>query len=671
VSGADQRQTGDPRRADANEPQSVEGGDQPETGQEMSEIVARYERQLRMFEAVASTTPDFVYVFDLHGRFLYANRRLLEVWGMQLENVVGKTCRELGYEQWHHDMHMREIAEVIANKTPIKGEVPFKAPLTGVFGVYEYIFTPVLGPDGAVELIAGTTRDVTDRKRAEEALRDSEERYRGLVTATSDVIYRMNADWSEMRFLSGRDIIPDTLEPSRSWLNTYIHPDDQAAVTAAIQAALDSRRIFEFEHRVLRLDGSLGWTFSRAVPLLDADGQIVEWFGAATDITQRKRFEEQLRETAKLESVGLLAGGIAHDFNNLLTGILGNASLVADTLPHSDINRAPVEEVIRAAERASLLTGQLLAYAGKGRVETRRIHLSELVRDIGGLVETVTPKSARIHFDLAPDLPAVEVDSAQIQQVVMNLVINAAEAIGQEHGSVLVKTGLQQVDQQYLSTLRMAYEISPGSYVTLDVEDTGCGMDEATLARIFDPFFTTKFHGRGLGLSAVLGIVRSHKGALKVYSAPGRGTTFKLLLPAVGEPADTAAVTGPVPDLRGEGVILVVDDESTVRTIARTTLERYGYTVLLAQNGREALDVFAVHPEIRAVLLDLTMPVMDGEETLRRLHLLRPGLPVVLSSGFNEAESLGRFADDGLAGFLQKPYTATALATKIKTTLRK
>jgi PAS domain S-box-containing protein len=628
--------------------------------------LSRYEQQLRMFEGVASTTPDFVYVFDLDGQFLYANRRLLAVWGMTLESVIGKTCRELGYEQWHHDMHMREIAEVIATKAPIKGEVPFKAPLTGVFGIYEYIFTPVIGPDGEVELIAGTTRDVTDRKRAEEALSESEQRYRALVTATSDIVYRMNADWSEMQSLSGRDFIVDTLEPDRSWLEKYIHPDDQERVMAVIQGAIRSGATYALEHRVLRVDGTLGWTFSRAVPLKNAAGEIVEWFGTATDITERKRFEEQLRETAKLESLGLLAGGIAHDFNNLLTGVLGNVSLVVDDMPEAEPNRGLLQEAISAAERASLLTRQLLAYAGKGQVESRCIHLSDLVRDVVGLVETAAPKWVQIRYDLESDLPAVQVDIAQIQQVVMNLAINAAEAIGEQPGDVLIATAGQNVDAPYLATLRSRFEIAPGPYVVLEVRDSGCGMDEGTLARIFDPFFTTKFHGRGLGLSAVQGIVRSHRGALKVDSVPGKGTTFRLLLPAAAETPDAVAVDAFAGDLQGEGTVLVVDDEATVRNIARATLQRHGYTVLLAENGREALDVLAAHPEVGIVVLDLTMPVMGGEEALRHIRKSRPALPVVLSSGFNEMESISRFADKRLAGFLQKPYTALSLAKKIK-----
>ncbi len=247
--------------------------------------------QARLFESVSETTPDFIYVFDREGRFRYANRRLLEVWGRTLEESLGKTCLELGYEPWHHEMHMREIAQVVETKRPIKGEVPFRAPLTGVFGIYEYIFTPVLGDDGEVELIAGTTRDVTERRQAAAALEESEARFRALLTARWDVVFRVSPDWREMRQLDGHAFIADTSEPTRDWLGKYIHPDDQPRVSEAIQEAISSRSICELEHRIVRSDGALAWAFSRAVPILGAEGQITEWFGAAIDVTARKRAE--------------------------------------------------------------------------------------------------------------------------------------------------------------------------------------------------------------------------------------------------------------------------------------------------------------------------------------------------------------------------------------------
>jgi PAS domain S-box-containing protein len=399
-------------------------------------------------------------------------------------------------------------------------------------------------------------------------------------------------------------------------------------------------------------------------------GRVEGFLEIVTDITERRRIEEQLRHTAKLESLGVLAVGVAHDFNNLLTGMLGNSSLALDTTSPNHPNYALLEEVIRAAERAADLTRQLLAYAGKGRFVMRTIDLSGLVREISGLVQAAFPKHAQLRLQLAEDLPGIDADPGQLQQIVMNLVINGAEAIGPESGAVLVRTSAQEIDAHYISTMSSAGELlKPGRYICLEVHDTGIGMSEETLSKIFDPFFTTKFAGRGLGLSAVLGIVRAHNGALKVYSRPGQGTTFKVLFPA-------SAVAVPSADqpakreLTGKGTVLVVDDEEIVRVTARHALERYGYRTMLANDGQEALDAYRTRPqEFAVVLLDLTMPVMGGEETLRQLQAVNPRVKVLLSSGYNEVEAVQRFAGKGLAGFVQKPYTAATLAEKVKEVL--
>jgi len=367
----------------------------------------------------------------------------------------------------------------------------------------------------------------------------------------------------------------------------------------------------------------------------------------------------------------VLAGGVAHDFNNLLTGILGNASLALDAAPRHDPNRIALEEVVRAAERAADLTRQLLAYAGKGRFVLRTLDVSALEREIAGLIQTSLPKPVQLRLQLADDLPAVEADAGQLQQIIMNLVINGAEAVGESGGTVLVRTGVQDVDPQYIATVSSDGErLRSGRYVNLEVHDTGCGMSAETLARIFDPFFTTKFTGRGLGLSAVQGIVRAHHGALKVYSTPGQGTTFKVLFPASASRASEAPApfTG---DLAGSGVVLVVDDEDIVRNTASHTLARYGYDTVPAADGAEALEIFRRDPDrIALVLLDLTMPVMSGEEALRQMQLIRPDVRVLLTSGYNEVEAVQRFAGKGLAGFVQKPYTAMALAEKVKAAMR-
>ena len=390
------------------------------------------------------------------------------------------------------------------------------------------------------------------------------------------------------------------------------------------------------------------------------------------DVSERKRFNDRLQQVQKLESLGVLAGGIAHDFNNLLTGIMGNASLVLEDLPEGSPQHADLQRVVDATERAATLTRQLLAYAGKGRFVIEPLNLSEVVREISGLIQSSVPRTVELRLQLAQNLPAIDGDAAQIQQLIMNLVINGAEAIGDDVGRVVVTTGLKEVDETYLRQSFGPSEISPGEYVLLDVNDSGCGMDKETLARIFDPFFTTKFAGRGLGLAAVVGIVRGHKGALRVYSTPGAGSSFKVLFPVSRSQAPKRAAERAVMDLQGSGTILVIDDEEPIRQIARSTLTRYGYAVLTAENGPQGIELLREHAsEVSLVLLDMTMPLLSGEETLHQLRAISPSVPIVLCSGYHEVEFEQRFAGQGAAGFIQKPFTAAYLAGRVKMALRK
>jgi len=314
----------------------------------------------------------------------------------------------------------------------------------------------------------------------------------------------------------------------------------------------------------------------------------------------------------------------------------------------------------------------LLAYAGKGRFLSEKLDLSDTVRKMGGLLQTSIARSVKLELDLADNLPVVEGDPSQLQQVAMNLIINAAEAIGERNGEVRVTTRLRAVEQEEVRRHFAADGIRPGAYVSLEVRDNGCGMDDATLARIFDPFFTTKFTGRGLGLSAVLGIVRSHRGGLRVTSEPGKGSTFQVLLPAVAGQPSIALPEDAVEDLMSSGTVLVVDDEDVVRSTARSALARFGYTVLTACDGYEGVEVFRRHRDgIQLVLLDMTMPVMSGAEAFRQIRALRPDACVIVSSGFDQQEASRRFTSEGIAGFIQKPYTARALAKVVKQAIRR
>jgi len=347
---------------------------------------------------------------------------------------------------------------------------------------------------------------------------------------------------------------------------------------------------------------------------------------------------------------------------------MGNASVARMDLPAASPVIPYLDQIDMAAQHAADLCRQMLAYAGKGRFVLQKIDLSALVRETTHLLESSIAKGVVLQFDLADHLPAVSADATQLRQIVMNLVINASESIGARSGNVHISTGLVRVDRAYLEGTVFAPDLPEGDYVHLEVADNGKGMTPETVAKIFDPFFSTKFTGRGLGLAAVLGIVRGHQGALKVYSEPGKGTSFKILLPCAGPPElAPAVVDAPADSWRGSGVVLVVDDEETVRVTVGRMLQSLGFTVITANHGRDGVERFrAASDEIRAVLLDLTMPHLDGEGAFRELRLLRPDLPVLLMSGFNEQEAINRFTGQGLAGFLQKPFRLESLRARLK-----
>jgi len=384
---------------------------------------------------------------------------------------------------------------------------------------------------------------------------------------------------------------------------------------------------------------------------------------------EKLEIEKQLQHVQKLESLGVMAGGIAHDFNNLLMGVMGNADLAQLKLSEVSPAYGNIGAIKVAAQRAAELCQQMLAYSGRGRFVIQALNLNDVVREMTHIFEVSISKKAALKFNLADNLPSVSADATQIRQVLMNLVVNASEAIGDESGVISISTGAHDCDQAYLADIYIDEKLPEGIYVYLEVSDTGCGMDEKTRSKLFDPFFTTKFTGRGLGLSAVLGIIRGHKGGIKVYSEPGKGTTFKLLFPALEEALVEKSLenNGREEGWRGKGTILLVDDEDIVLVVGKEMIEHLGFKVLTATDGREAIRVFEHHrDEIDGVILDLTMPRMDGNEAFRELRRIRPEVRVFMSSGFNEQEINERFSGKGFAGFIQKPYQMQTLAAKLR-----
>jgi nitrogen-specific signal transduction histidine kinase/CheY-like chemotaxis protein len=382
------------------------------------------------------------------------------------------------------------------------------------------------------------------------------------------------------------------------------------------------------------------------------------------DMTERKQAEAALRQAHKLESLGIMAGGLAHDFNDRLVSILAQSSLALTRLPAGHPARAHVVSVVHAAEHAADLIQQLLTYSGGDQVKKPPIALNEIIRDNLAIFSLGVNKRIQLHAELGPDLPPVAADSSQMQQMLMNLLINASEAIGERPGTVTITTAAEEMGHLNGQARYFVGRLpEPGSYVTLQVQDDGCGMDEGTLARIFDPFFSTKEDGRGLGLPVVMGIVRGHEGALRVNTAPGAGATFKLFFP-VARPA--AATLPEVTASAGRGV-LVVDDETGVREAAVDILSMDGLRVFAAADGESGVEQYQQHrDEIDLVLLDLSMPGMNGLETRRALRQVNPGVRILLSSGYSELDVSEHLVQDPATEFLQKPYNMAALLHAVR-----
>jgi two-component system cell cycle sensor histidine kinase/response regulator CckA len=388
-----------------------------------------------------------------------------------------------------------------------------------------------------------------------------------------------------------------------------------------------------------------------------------------TDVTESRKIDAAVRQAQRLESLGVLAGGIAHDFNNLLVGILGNATLArGEAGAHTDLARC-LSDIETAAVRAAELTQQLLAYAGKGRFVLARSAVNELVDGIVRLVSATISKQISVHYDLASEALTIEGDATQLRQVIMNLLTNAADAIGPRAGAVTLRTRACRLEADELSRLTLGEGLGAGDYVAIEVIDTGSGMSEATRARIFDPFFTTKFTGRGLGLAAVLGILRAHRGAIDVESVEGEGSTFRVFLPRVDPPCDVAGAPAPTdaaPRRVPTGAILVVDDEEVVRRVMRRVLSRRGFEVHEAADGASALETFrARRGEIAVVVLDYTMPGMSGAETFEKLRAIEPDVRVVLASGYTEQDATRLVGGGGIRGFVMKPFTSETLVERV------
>ena len=518
--------------------------------------------------------------------------------------------------------------------------------------------------------------DMSAQRLVERQLRESEERYRNLVDALpSGIVVHSEGRVVFVNEATCRAIGVTSAEAllGRPVLE-FVHPEDRSRAGERMRALYDKESPADWlEYRLLRDDGS-----EFEVELVASR---TDWMGQPAaqvlfnDISERKRrervqrrLEARIQQAQKMESLGVLAGGVAHDFNNLLVGILGNADLALIKLPPESPARPNLQDIERASTRAADLARQMLAYSGKGRFLVEELDLQKLVEEIAHLLEVSISKKAVIKYEFGDRVPPISADATQVRQVIMNVITNASEALEDGGGVISISTGHMDCDAAYLGATFLDQDLEPGIYSYLEVSDTGVGMDEQARERIFDPFFTTKFTGRGLGLAAVLGIVRGHRGAIKVYSEPGKGTTFKVLFPSVaGEDLPDGAAETLEIRWTGSGLVLLVDDEKAVRDVGASMLQHAGFEVITARDGHEAVEVFGQRrDDVDCVVLDLAMPGLDGVETFRELRRIRSDVQVVLTSGYSESEAVHRFSGKKLAGFVQKPFRLVALMDVIK-----
>jgi len=464
----------------------------------------------------------------------------------------------------------------------------------------------------------------------------------------------------------------------RDWFDCVVPREKFPAVAEVFQRSVLGDFTRRMESEVITKSGERRVILWQNSPLKE-QGKLVAIVATGMDITdrsaeenRRESIERRMLDAQKLESLGILAGGIAHDFNNLLTAVLGNASLMRLDLPSDSPHRPYLIEIERTALHAASLCKQMLAYAGQHTAVAAPVSLNELIHEMRQLLRVSVGKKVALNFHLAENLPMVEADDAQLRQVILNLVINASEAVGDNTGEINVTTRVREVKAGEFETARFSSSDCGGRYVELEVSDNGCGMNSETQKRIFDPFFTTKFTGRGLGLASVLGIVRGHRGILDIQSRELEGTRFQILLPAIAvetaQPlvinTDRSAV-----DWLGSGKILVVEDEDNVRSFAMRLLELLGFECIGAADGRAGLDEFLrLQNELRAVVLDLTMPRMNGTEVHAAIRALNPEIPILLVSGYTNAASAS--LQDPFTDFLQKPYQLSDIRMKLERLLK-
>ncbi len=614
---------------------------------------------------IVDNTSDALFVHDAQGVVTDANRRALESLGTTRDELIGQSPTAFDPDIDREKLH--KMLAVLSRGSPVTFESRHRRKDGTTFPVEVSISPFWVGGD---RVGIGVARDISERKRAEaslhnviDALRRAQAIAKFTVWSFDIATQTCEGDAGIVAGLTGiRATTPGAAPPQES-----VHPDDMARVGAAFDAALQGGH-YEVEHRMLR-DGQVRWVYSVATTETDETGAVVRLRGVSQDVTARRRLEEQVQQSQKMEAVGLLAGGIAHDFNNLLTVISGHSELLLNGLPADHPLCEDVVAIRDAGSRAAKLTSQLLAFSRKAIVEPRIVDLNTIVEAMADMLGRLLGETVRLAIDLDPALDPVKVDSGQMEQLLMNLAVNARDAMP-DGGVLSIRTGSVLVTPPATAE----YECDPGRYVSLSVADTGCGMTDDLKAHVFEPFFTTKERGKGtgLGLSTVFGIVRQARGAIRLDSTPNVGTTFTVLLPAVARAvAPTLAAVGDAPAPKGRGTILLAEDEDGVRRVVRTVLQQQGYSVLEAGSGAAALAAAVSHAgRIDLLLTDVVMPDVGGRLLADKVRAHRPGIQVLYMSGYADDALTRRGVSEEGDAFIQKPFTPRALAAKVQTVLK-